>query len=106
VLPPLESRLEPVCYNLAKQFLRGNAEQIEEILDALCSLGLARKMGGGDRGWHRASGWRKRTIPALGTWSVFPATRTLLARERTRGLLFLAGFNFSSAFGEVRQGTT
>lgn len=31
---------------LAKHFLRGNAEQIEEILEALCSLGLARKHRG------------------------------------------------------------
>jgi hypothetical protein len=32
---------------LAKQFTRGNAEQIAEILDALASLGLVRKARGG-----------------------------------------------------------
>lgn len=32
--------------DLAKQFLRGNVSQIEDILDALCSLGLARKSRG------------------------------------------------------------
>ncbi len=36
--------LEPA--EIAKQFTRGNAEQVTEILTALCSLGLARKSRG------------------------------------------------------------
>ena len=36
--------LEPA--EIAKQFTRGNAEQVAEILAALCSLGLARKARG------------------------------------------------------------
>ena len=43
----LAAKIAPVTpADLAKQFLRGNAAQIEDILDALCSLGLARKSRG------------------------------------------------------------
>lgn len=32
--------------NLAKQFLRGKADQVEDVLEALCSLGMARRHRG------------------------------------------------------------